>query len=857
MNELSKNRINRNSFQVKCEKTGQYDHFISRTQSFQLQRYNFKKDLSPNLQLYQVHSSKNLPSINFKGHLSGDLNSQHKKMNIEENKIDEKTNKTKNEAFLEKVHNKLLDKEFFKSHNSDFNPTFQKSVNFVKHTIKTEIHTSSSPYLDGRSLKLEELKSHQFETLSKATSSFSQRKPVIKEKTCENLPELNSNDLILQRKTSLKVPLNIHNLTKEIGKNPAKKMFQNEVPIEIDLHQAEKIGNFYRSELSGHSSSEERKKSLFYEHNPNSYNVIRDEPKKLKELKNFFMAALFSEPLKEHKTNKRDQNMSSYRIQHEEIYRPVHFSSEIRKIFSSIEKADHEKTVLKIAPLSINNFYQTLINSPEIIHIMCHGHKDGEEFTLDFENSRAIKVSVKSESVKKMLNIQKLTHTILVFINACHSGMLASSFIDAGAECVIYIHKDCPINDTIASHFAQLFYEKLFSGYSLEESFSISKKGIELSPECQEAIKLNYQFCNHSHTIDCLNHPLKKKSKKFENFVKSLKNCECLQKYHNRHSNECIKKLSIEIDGFGMNKYKLSNKNLWEICCCQKNVPHEERDKFEIIYKNNDSKTKQMEHLINKQSIWRDLQFYQFAWIRINFHEEHFYPKRFNDGIFKFYHYFIHNKGQIGLIYGKKGSGVRTFLQQFAYYCFHREKFDHVANENFENVRDFLEMNNRISKHLEIIKKTNKTGSSNCHIGSIRVLMICQEFDQVIESTNENIYEKLNEIHSQYMISYLISIRKKHQKTKLFQTRVMNIPELEPFDAMDLFLSYLKNREFAAKWDKSTFLGFKDVGKIFKELPKHPNTIELFARRIPHSEYSYEKWYKLALEIKEDFEKEN
>lgn len=570
-----------------------------------------------------------------------------------------------------------------------------------------------------------------------------------------------------------------------------------------------------------------------------------------------FLAGLFSEPLKDHpRRMANNKTLFSTQI----AYRPVNYSMEIRNVHQSIKEAGQDETILKIAPLTIFNFSQTMLYGPELIHIMCHGRTDGREFYLEFENSRAVKILVSKSSIDSILSLRSLPNTALVFINACHSGHIADVFLSHGARNVISVYPACPINDTVASSFARHFYLRLFRGETIRSAFEGAKVDVRHSQTALEAMKVNYEFCNHLHTPQCLYHSQTKSgmTKNLKAALEHLKGCVCPERVSNRHTKVCLQPIEDLLHHLG---FKLAavvdSPDTLTVCCCRTDVPHREEEKYVLHSQHDLAAEVTIESMVvEKAPIQRDLPFYQYAYIRLRFMERWFCPRRFNDGMFKLYHFYALNHSKLAVLYGPPDCGLNTFAQQFSHYCFHREKFSFVEYGDFRDKDDPMDVVQQIKVQLEALRLKMKEDQGVNLPKNPKLLYICHEFDKIFQSSSKNLTEMLDYGFKQFSVSYLITCRKQPPKDKTFGAKVLRISQLDAGDAIQIFLMQMNGKKIAQRWDLDLFLNTPEIQVAFDTLPKYPKAIVRFGRMVEEREADFADWPAIARELRPAFDLE-
>lgn len=138
---------------------------------------------------------------------------------------------------------------------------------------------------------------------------------------------------------------------------------------------------------------------------------------------------------------------------------PVDFANECRAILKSLEAHD-KKLNVNIECASTDQLTHLIQKKPKVMHIMCHGEFDPElgEFYLEFENRHGELLQLSTSTMDQMLTGLDLSGVKIVFVNACHSEMVARVFLDHGVDCIVVIDSRHKIEDTFARHFSNYFY---------------------------------------------------------------------------------------------------------------------------------------------------------------------------------------------------------------------------------------------------------------------------------------------------------------------------------------------------------------------------------------------------------------
>jgi len=182
-------------------------------------------------------------------------------------------------------------------------------------------------------------------------------------------------------------------------------------------------------------------------------------------------------------------------------------------------------------------------NKTKILHISSHGVFDGT-YNLVVENLQKFgqKQLVNYNKLKMITDTGKsnISKIDLVILSTCFSEDFGKLFLDKGVKNIIYIDQKTEVVDRISVLFVKYFYQNIFEGKSIEESYNKAKESLKLN---KEVIKINNESCccNHYHdkTICLL-----RKNDKISDFhkhvhSKKLEKCQCNYKSCNYHNFDC------------------------------------------------------------------------------------------------------------------------------------------------------------------------------------------------------------------------------------------------------------------------------------------------------------------------------
>ena len=213
--------------------------------------------------------------------------------------------------------------------------------------------------------------------------------------------------------------------------------------------------------------------------------------------------------------------------------------------------------------LTKDSLIRCIQRGAQILHISGHGpHAKALEVEDKFGRADRLSAAKIKEAIEKGSASKKHGGLKLVFVSTCHSEWVAQSFCDAGVPHAVAVHSEVLILDKMATKFASAFYEALIiQNNSVEDAFTNSKAELllEATDDC---------CCSHEGHLPECRCPICKLPR-------------CCKKHHGPQS-QC--------------------RNQKEMDCCQPNVPHKHSDKFLLLPKGRNHKSKILCNLPNVPS---------------------------------------------------------------------------------------------------------------------------------------------------------------------------------------------------------------------------------------------------------------
>ena len=122
-------------------------------------------------------------------------------------------------------------------------------------------------------------------------------------------------------------------------------------------------------------------------------------------------------------------------------------------------------------PCSPPTLLSTLTTLPDLSILHYSGH--GTDSFLTIENDDGSTIPVDGAHLSSLLSKRRSmgpgqTNLKIVFISACQSQKIAQSFVDYGIPHVIAVDSNTAVLDSTARVFAEVFYQTLLSGMSVQ-----------------------------------------------------------------------------------------------------------------------------------------------------------------------------------------------------------------------------------------------------------------------------------------------------------------------------------------------------------------------------------------------------
>ena len=390
---------------------------------------------------------------------------------------------------------------------------------------------------------------------------------------------------------------------------------------------------------------------------------------------------------------------------------PISYMNEIRIILELL-KNNKKQFNCKFECINENILEDVIINNKtKILHISSHGIFDGE-YNLVVENLQKFgqKQLVNSNKLKMIIdkgksNINKID---LVILSTCFSEDFGKLFLDNGVKNVIYIDQKTEVVDRISVLFVKYFYQNIFEGKSIEESYNKAKESLKLN---KEVIKINNESCccNHYHDKNiCLlikNDKISDFHKKVHS--KKLEKCKCNYKSCNYHNFDCqyLKLFEKTLINYKDNnetnnekKIKIED-NKYKICCCDNNIEHNEILKIKYKNKENNSYIKLFKlNGKGKLKINSTIRFYyDLEKFDLTLGRRYIIGKIFNK---------IMNNENYVFLYGDKDLSKTDFAESLCVYLYERKIIKDYQIFKINSEFDFEYMKNKISENT---KKYNNT----------------------------------------------------------------------------------------------------------------------------------------------------
>lgn len=449
---------------------------------------------------------------------------------------------------------------------------------------------------------------------------------------------------------------------------------------------------------------------------------------------------------------------------------PVNYEEECSKVLEILKRKEKRiKVQFEIA--TISQLMNVLSLSPRVLHIMCHGsyNKEKKQFYLAFEENRALS-ELYSENLKNRLKKIKF-NTQLVFINACFSEEVARVFYDAGVPCVVAVHSQTKIEDSIAQQFSELFYWQLFEGKSIEDAFQNARAAItgkDVYTCC----------CAHSHKPDCKWNKIAQEEgpeKAHILHTPTCTNCRKITGNSFEHEDNCGWAFEFMCD-YNLN-YDFPN-GKFRVCCCSPELEHNEVMKFQLIYRDR----------FNEQVLFR---YKEEGTVSINKHsciKPKFQIQKLtgrNLEVYQIIQHFVEKKKRVVNLHGPSGIGKTTLGKQVANHMIERGHFrDKVSTLMLVNTPSITHF------RLNLCKEVPGSYDIKTFCESMKdkpMLFILEKCDKFISEHFEAFTQDLATIMEEtYYVNFLIITTKEKIFNLGSRESQFQMKELRKIDAVKL-----------------------------------------------------------------------
>lgn len=559
------------------------------------------------------------------------------------------------------------------------------------------------------------------------------------------------------------------------------------------------------------------------------------------EIDPILIVALFSEPLVYIRQRGRDQKQP-------EEYSPVDFEGELTEIANVFEGKGINNLTFKIGSLNMENFRKTIENYPEIIHIMCHGDFDKEtkKYYLDFENENAEVFPFYPENIDKFLDESGLNDTVLVFLNACYSEQVAHCFLEKNIKCVIAIEKHSKIDDRVSKDFAKTFYKYLFSNSTFQKAFDNTVT--DLATTYSRNQELYFSFCSHIHKEDC-----RWNENEHMELMQIMLKCDCPNKFRSLHKTSCLAVFSFQMEFWvGTDAESLGLEQEVVLCCCSRELPHEEILKFKIFYQHDHYKNMRLFDLMNRSLNRQRRNFFnEFDTMRIEKRYKNISSMGFNYYMYQLFNYFSNDNGRVAIINGEYGSGKTTLIKHFANYSQFRNKFFYINGADFTQINSIEQLNCNVMKWLN--KRTNFNKGRHNYKGrkGNRTLLFLDNLDTLISRNSERVKQEIQRVIQQEDVYFLISVTKSKSINFPLENKEIMIKPLSYHMGAQLFLSKCRKSLPSEYQNLESLIYCKDFERIQDFLVFYPYNIIQLANKITHpSLFKLEEMHKIVETIK-------
>ena len=123
---------------------------------------------------------------------------------------------------------------------------------------------------------------------------------------------------------------------------------------------------------------------------------------------------------------------------------------------------------------------------PLVIHYIGHGMQtdNGVALLLEDKAGKARRFSV--EELNTLLTSRSVAPCQVAVLNACHSAGLARALIGAEVPHIVAVNPEERVLDEAARCFAQTFYQALFNGWSVLESFEQGRSALKVNDDLRQ-----------------------------------------------------------------------------------------------------------------------------------------------------------------------------------------------------------------------------------------------------------------------------------------------------------------------------------------------------------------------------------
>ena len=545
--------------------------------------------------------------------------------------------------------------------------------------------------------------------------------------------------------------------------------------------------------------------------------------------KNYFFVALFSEPLVYLRKTGRDQR-------NPEEYSPVDFEGELSAIFS--EFLYHPSFSFNVCSLNMENFRTTLENSPEIVHIMCHGDIDklSDRFYLDFESDNAEVFPCYREIVQQFLAEKPLGHTVVVFLNACYSEQLVDLLLESSqARCIICVEKHSKIDDSVSSDFSRLFYRYLLNGYEIAKAFDHTVN--ELTAQYDQDKEAHFSFCSHLHKPDC-----KWNDAEHRGLLQMMRRCDCPNKHKNRHISTCISVYNFQFAFWSeeMGESTMLDEEI-TLCCCSPELPHEELKKFKIYFRDEKDGAKTLKASVVDAPSKKARSNYQY-FNNFKLEKKFFNVQSLGFGyyLYQLFNFFVNEKRNTVAVVGKVGCGKTTLVKQFANYCWNRNKFQFLYYRDFLQINAIEEFVAKIRMYLDV-----KPRGPYRYRKMYKTLVILDNMDLLLEKNVDKISKEIKSFIQNHNLYFLITCQQNKFLAQTLEVKEVTVQPLSYYTSAKLFFQKCKKDLPSEYQSFKALLDYEDFQQIQNLMVLYPGNVISLANQITTETFNLEGLSKI------------